>query len=95
MSDTATEFREAICNRFLLAQEATGLSKVDFAARVGLTSQQMSNIKKFRNPPSHEAISAAVREFGFTADWFYVGSRVGFRDVDLAERLRTLESRRS
>lgn len=88
----ATAFREAICSRFLLAQEATGLSKVEFAARVGLTSQQISNIRRFRNPPPHEAIAAAVREFGFTADWFYVGSRVGFRDGALAERLRGLES---
>lgn len=93
MSDTGTELREALCNRFLLAQEATNLSKSEFAARVGLSSQQMSNIRKFRNPPSHEAIAAAVREFGFTADWFYVGSRVGFRDPDLADRLRTAQLR--
>lgn len=87
----ATAFREAICNRFLLAQEATGLPKGEFASRVGLTPQQMSNIRRFRNPPSHEAIAATVREFGFTADWFYVGSRAGFRDGALAERLRGLD----
>lgn len=91
MSDTPSSFREAICSRFILAQEATNLPKGQFAARVGLTPSQLSNIGTFRNPPSHEAILAAVREFGFTADWFYVGSRVGFRDAGLAERLRTLE----
>ena len=95
MPERAAEFREDICKRFMIAQEASGLSKTEFASRVGLTSQQMSNIKKFRNPPSHEAIAAAVREFGFTADWFYVGSRVGFRDPELAERLRTAQLRAS
>lgn len=92
MSEAAAAFREAICNRFLLAQEATGLSKGAFAVRVGLTAPQLSNIKKYRNPPPHEAIAAAVREFGFTADWFYVGSRAGFRDEKLAERLQALET---
>jgi transcriptional regulator with XRE-family HTH domain len=95
MTEMPPTLREAICNRFILAQEATGLSKGDFASRVGLTSSQFSNIKNFRNPPSYEAIAAAVREFGFTSDWFVVGSRVGFRDEKLAERLRELEARQT
>lgn len=93
MTNIARAIREGIGNRFILGQEATGLSKSEFALRVGLTPQQMSNIKNFRNLPSHEAIHAAVIEFGFTSDWFYTGSRVGFRDDKLAERLRELDAR--
>lgn len=84
---------EALCDRFAQAQEASLLPKGKFAARVGLTGSQFTNITKYRNPPSHEAIAAAVREFGFTTDWFYFGSTIGFRDPDLAERLRGLLSR--
>jgi transcriptional regulator with XRE-family HTH domain len=84
---------EGLSERFVLAQEATGLTKTEFAARVGLTPQQLSNIKSGHNPPSHEAIYRAMQEFGFTADWFYLGSRVGFRDPDLGERLRIIERR--
>lgn len=91
MSESDVAIREGICQRFILAQEATGLSKKEFAKRVGLNSQRLSNIATYRNPPPHEAISKAVREFGFTADWFYFGLRSGFRDQALAERLRLLE----
>ncbi len=93
MTDTDTRFREAMCDRFLLAQEATGLSAKQFGAQIGLSPSQMTNIKTYRNPPSHEAIRNVVREFGFTADWFYFGSRAGFRVDDLADRLRNLEAR--
>jgi transcriptional regulator with XRE-family HTH domain len=92
MSGSARKsFLEGMCDRFLLAQEATGLSKFAFAKRVGLTPSQLTNIKNHRNAPAHAAIHAAMREFGFTADWFYSGSRVGFRDQSLADRLRAIE----
>jgi len=85
-----TAFREALCDRLMLLQEASGLPKGKFAARVGLTAPKLTNISNYRNPPSHEVIRAAVREFGVTAEWFYFGSMIGFRDPDLAERLREL-----
>lgn len=91
MDASNVEFLEKLCHRFMQAQEVTKLSKKDFGERVGLSSQQMTNISTYRNPPSHEAIRRAATEFGFTADWFYFGSRVGFRDPVLAERLRELE----
>lgn len=90
MRKVSKTFREQLCDRFLLAQEATGLSAAAFGKRVGLTSPQMTNIKNYRNPPSHEALAATVREFGFTTDWFYSGNRIGFRDQALADRLRML-----
>jgi transcriptional regulator with XRE-family HTH domain len=93
MAITETAFQEALCDRFVLAWEATGLLKKDFAARVGITSQQFTNISRYRNPPSHDVIRRAVNEWGFTTDWFYFGSRIGFREPKLAERLRELESR--
>lgn len=92
MTDDTT-FREGMCDRFLLAQEATGLGKKAFAEKVGLTPPQMTNIRRYRNAPSHEVIHRAIREFGFTADWFYEANKVGFRDPGLADRLRAAEAR--
>ena len=93
MSSSDTIFIEKLCDRFVLAQEATGLSQAAFASRVGLTRPQMTNIKKHRNPPSHEAIRNACREFGFSPVWFYEGVIFGTRDPAIAERLRHPELR--
>ena len=90
MSSSDTVFIEKLCDHFVLAQEATGLSQAAFAQRVGLTSPQMTNIKKHRNPPSHEAIRNACREFGFPPALFYEGVAFGTRDPLIAERLRVL-----
>lgn len=86
-------FLEDLCDRFMLAREATGLTKAEFARRVGLSSPQLTNISKYRNPPSHAAIRNACREFGFPANWFYEGVTFGVRDAEIAERLRGIVSR--
>lgn len=90
-----TQLIEELCDRFMLAQEASGLNKKQFAKRVGLTSSKLSNIASYRNPPSHTAILKAIQEFGFTADWFYMATKVGFRDAGLADRLRDAEAKRA
>lgn len=95
MSSSDTAFHEALCDRFVLAQEATGLAKGKFAQIVGLTSSQFTNISNYRNPPSHAVIRKAVKELGFTVNWFYFGSRAGFEDQALADRLRDLEARQT
>lgn len=87
-------FLETLCDRFVLAQEASGLPKGKFARRVGLTSSQLTNISRYRNPPSHTAIRNACREFGYTPAWFYDGVTFGLRDPGIAERLRDLLSSR-
>jgi len=61
MPACGTILLEQICDRFLLAQEATGLTKGAFARRVGLTPSQLTNISKYRNAPPHEAIEKAAR----------------------------------
>jgi transcriptional regulator with XRE-family HTH domain len=94
MKTPSVKLLDDLCDRFLLAQDATGLSKKEFAAAVGLTSSKLTNIKNYRNPPSHESIYRAMVEFGFTADWFYTGSRIGFRDPGLAARLRASQQSR-
>lgn len=66
-------FIEALCDRFMVACEASGQLKQEFARSVGLTAQQISNISRYRNPPSHQAIAAAARVCGLTVDWFYTG----------------------
>jgi hypothetical protein len=83
-------FIEQLCDRFMLVQRASRLTRVAFGARVGLSGPQMTNISNRRNPPSHDAIATAAWEFGFTTDFLYFGSRVGFRDPAIAERLRVL-----
>ena len=67
------------------------MTKGAFARRVGLTPSQLTNISKYRNAPPHEAIEKAAREFGITTDYLYFGTRSGFRDPKLADRLRDLE----
>lgn len=90
---TATLFKEKICKRLMLLQEASGLNKKTFAARIGLTPSQLTNIFGFRNPPPRQAISEAVKEFGVTADFFYTGSRAGMRDPSLPDKLRAASSK--
>jgi transcriptional regulator with XRE-family HTH domain len=90
----ATTIRKAIAERFRMAADASGLSKTEFADRLRLSSAILGNMagKKARvTPPSHVAIYRAIQEFGFTADWFYQGSKVGFRDPKLARRLTEIE----
>lgn len=91
MSADAASLTEQLCDRFLLAQQASGLPKGAFARAVGMTPSQLTNIAKYRNRPPHDAIEQAARLFGFTADWFYFGSMAGFRDPTMAARLRNLE----
>jgi hypothetical protein len=92
MTSNDPDFLEQLCNRFILAQEATGLSRVAFGKRVGLSGSQMTNISRYCNPPSHEALRNACREFGFTANWFYEGSPAGLLDAIIAERKRRANS---
>src|ERR1700677_1168625 len=68
------EFIEAICQRFMAACEATGLKKKDFAASVGITGPQLTNIRNYRNPPPLKAITEAARVYGLTTDFFYTGN---------------------
>jgi transcriptional regulator with XRE-family HTH domain len=67
------ELHESLCQRFLLVQEASGLSKTSFAKLVGMSPQQFSNVRNLRTAPSHEAILRACEEFGLASDWFYFG----------------------
>ena len=89
------EFIEAVCNRFMAACEASGLPKQDFARAVGITAQQLTNISRYRNPPSHKAIAEAARVYGLTTDFFLTGNLGGMRDQSMASRLRVILTRRS
>jgi transcriptional regulator with XRE-family HTH domain len=88
------EFIESLCDRFLAACEAAGGSKRDFAEAVGLTSQQLTNISRYRNPPPHKAIAEAARLYGLTTDFFYTGNLGGMRDQTMAVRLREILAKR-
>jgi transcriptional regulator with XRE-family HTH domain len=73
MSDNSREFHESLCQRFLLVQEISGLSKTGFAKVVGMSPQQLSNVQSYRTAPSHVSIMLACENFGVSADWFYFG----------------------
>jgi transcriptional regulator with XRE-family HTH domain len=73
VSDHSPELHESLCQRFLLVQEISGLSKTGFAKVVGMSPQQFSNVRTYRTAPSHESIMLACEHFGVSADWFYFG----------------------
>ncbi len=87
------EFKEALCDRFVLAQEASGLGKKAFAESVGLTAQQLSNIARYRNPPPPKAVNEACRVYGYTTDFFYRNEWGGMRDPTLPGRLHAAQER--
>jgi len=84
------EFIEGLCDRFMVACQASGLGKAEFAASVGLTGPQLTNISRYRNPPPHKAIANAARIYGLTTDYFYLGAIGGMRDQSIADRIRKL-----
>lgn len=73
MPPKTPELHESLCQRFLLVQEASGLSKIRFAKLVGMSPQQLSNVRTLRTAPSHQSILAACEVFGLSSDWFYFG----------------------
>lgn len=87
------EAKKMLCNRFVLAQKATGLNKKAFAECVGLTPSQFTNIARYRNPPSREAVARACAEFGFTTDFFYLGQRAGMHDPEMSEKIRKAQTK--
>jgi transcriptional regulator with XRE-family HTH domain len=91
---TEYSLRELLCDRFILAQEASGLNKSSFALRVGLSPPQLTNIARRRNPPSHIAIMRAVEEFGFKVDWFYGGHWSGVDNPALQPKLKAAQERK-
>ncbi len=66
--------KELICDRFIMAQELSGLNKRRFAMAVGLSPSKLTNIAAHRNFPSHAAIQKAAAFVGnLDVNWFYGG----------------------
>jgi hypothetical protein len=89
------ELVEGLCDRLMVAWEASGLSKAEFAESIGLTGPKLSNIARYRNAPPHTAIAAAARTYGLTTDFFYTGNLGGMRDQNMADRIRRIIKARS
>lgn len=66
--------KEEICNRFAELQVSSGMNKSAFAAALGLTPSQFTNIQNYRNLPSHATIKKAIDLWGLSADYFYRGT---------------------
>lgn len=73
MPPSSPELHESLCQRFVLVQESSGLSKAAFARMVGMSPQQFSNVANLRTAPSHKSILRACEAFGLQSDWFYFG----------------------
>lgn len=92
--DVEKQVTETICDRFILAQEVSGMNKTKFAHAVGLTSSQLSNIACYRNPPSHTAIKKAVELLGLSVDWIYGGAIPGLQNPEALGRIMAAQKRR-
>ncbi len=87
--DTDVALKEDICNRFAELQVRSGMNKSAFAAALGLSPSQFTNIQNYRNLPSHTTIRKAMDLFGIPADYFYRGTLPGdTANPELANRLR-------
>lgn len=87
------EFIKAVCDRLAIAIETTGLNKRQFGARIGLSSQQVSNALSYRTAPKPLVIDKICAEFGFTTDYFYRGIKAGMRDPALSDKITEIERR--
>lgn len=87
---TDAAIREALCDNFMAVCEASGKTKQEFAASVGLSGPQLTNISRYRNPPPHRAIEAVQRVYGITTDFLYTGNLGGMRDQAIADRIRSI-----
>lgn len=76
-----------IAKRLRILRRAEGVSKSSvWAARMGMSLQQLSNYENGRLLSRNSAITLAKRVPGLTLDWIYLGREEGL-SVDLRRRL--------
>jgi transcriptional regulator with XRE-family HTH domain len=63
-----------LCDRFIEILKDTGLTYMEFANRMGLSSKSSLNeIKRYVTQPSINQIRALYYEFGVSSDWLLYG----------------------
>jgi len=68
-------------SRMLLARKRRGLTAVELARRVGVSSQSISNYERGRQAPSAETLERIAGELGFPASFFNQGD---IDEIDVA-----------
>jgi hypothetical protein len=87
--------KELLCDRFMLAQELSGLNKSRFAEAVGLTPPKLTNIANHRNHPPHAAILQAAAFIGnLDVNWFYGGPLPRDQSVEFMNKMATALKKR-
>src|SRR5215831_10958255 len=77
-SAAALAMRETLCDRVMLVQTASGLTKRKFAKSIGISETQLANYAAYTNTPAHAIILQVSQRYGIPLEFFYgvVGERV-------------------
>jgi SOS-response transcriptional repressor LexA len=64
----------SVADQFLTVLRQSGLSNKEFAARLGLTASQITNIIKGRRNPSMAVLEKLKDNFGLDFNWYFYGN---------------------
>lgn len=64
---------EEIADRLRQARAVTRFNQTEFAERVGLSQNRLSQYETAERPLTLDAAIAICEEFGFSLDWLYLG----------------------
>lgn len=76
-----------LSERILFIQKNSKLNQTEFAGRVGISQQYLSQICNGKKTPSDRTISDICREFGCDEVWLRTGEGEPFRQETLQEQI--------
>ena len=76
-----------IGSRISLLVKQTGLTRIAFGARIGISSGGMTMICNGKSNPSAQTVSAICREFSVNRRWLETGEGDMFLKLDEAEKI--------
>lgn len=71
MTAAEMEYREFLCDRVMLVQEASGIGKQRFAHSIGISAPILSGYANYRTSPSHAVLSAICSVYGVPPGFFF------------------------
>jgi hypothetical protein len=88
-------YREFLCDRVMLAWEASGVSKLRFARSIGISAPLLSNYAAYRSTPSHAVLSAICDNYGIPPGYFFQnGGKSHSANTPLVQRAMELAKAR-
>ena len=72
MTAAEMEYREFLCDRVMLVQEASGIGKQRFAHSIGISAPILSDYANYRSSPSHAVLSAICSIYGVPQDFSFI-----------------------